>query len=50
MSSRPSQHACPDAALYFAKHHGRNNARQYEKLVESGELTRKENEGEIEMF
>lgn len=39
-----------DAALYFAKHHGRNNVRQYEKLVESGELTRKENEGEIEMF
>jgi diguanylate cyclase (GGDEF)-like protein len=28
-----------DAALYYAKHHGRNNVRHYEALVTAGELT-----------
>lgn len=27
-----------DAALYYAKHHGRNNVQSYEVLVEAGEL------------
>ncbi len=39
-----------DAALYFAKRHGRNNVRQHEKLVESGELSGDPKEGEIELF
>jgi diguanylate cyclase (GGDEF)-like protein len=39
-----------DAALYYAKHHGRNNIRNYEALVAAGELTaRSEGEG-AELF
>jgi diguanylate cyclase (GGDEF)-like protein len=30
-----------DAALYYAKHHGRNNVRSYEVLIETGELKAK---------
>lgn len=30
-----------DAALYYAKHHGRNNARKYEALIETCALTAK---------
>ena len=37
-----------DAALYYAKHHGRNNIRNYEALVAAGELTaRSEGEGAV---
>src|SRR5882724_2385274 len=31
-----------DAALYYAKHHGRNNIRSYEMLVAAGELSAKD--------
>lgn len=39
-----------DGALYYVKRNGRNGARQYEALVESGLLEEKEREGEIELF
>jgi diguanylate cyclase (GGDEF)-like protein len=39
-----------DAALYFAKHHGRNNVRQFETLVAAGELKAGDKEGDVELF
>lgn len=39
-----------DAALYYAKHHGRNNVRSYEALVEAGELKTGYNAADIELF
>ena len=40
-----------DAALYYAKNHGRNNVKSYEALIESGELKVKKTDGsEIELF
>ena len=39
-----------DAALYYAKHHGRNNIRSYETLVAAGELSAKDGGGNIELF
>ena len=39
-----------DAALYFVKRNGRNGVRSYESLVESGDLTAKDDSGDIEMF
>jgi diguanylate cyclase (GGDEF)-like protein len=39
-----------DAALYYAKHHGRNNVRHYEALVASGELTPINKADDIELF
>jgi diguanylate cyclase (GGDEF)-like protein len=40
-----------DAALYYAKHHGRNNVQSYEALVEAGELKAKKNGvTDVELF
>jgi len=39
-----------DAALYYAKNHGRNNVRHYEGLVEAGELATKEDSRDVELF
>ena len=40
-----------DEALYFAKHHGRNQVHCYETLVEAGELAAKAHQkGEVELF
>jgi diguanylate cyclase (GGDEF)-like protein len=39
-----------DAALYYAKHHGRNNIRHYEALVSAGELIVKNDGEEAELF
>jgi diguanylate cyclase (GGDEF)-like protein len=39
-----------DAALYFIKRHGRNGVRCFEHLVESGDITVKDNSGEVELF
>ena len=39
-----------DAALYYAKHHGRNNVRCYEQLIADGELTAKDEDANVEMF
>lgn len=40
-----------DAALYYAKHHGRNNVQSYEALIESGALQVKKSDGsDIELF
>jgi diguanylate cyclase (GGDEF)-like protein len=39
-----------DAALYYAKHHGRNLTCSYEKLIASRQLTAKETRAEIELF
>jgi predicted signal transduction protein with EAL and GGDEF domain len=40
-----------DAALYYAKHHGRNNVRSYEALVEAGELKAKQSGiTDVELF
>jgi diguanylate cyclase (GGDEF)-like protein len=39
-----------DAALYYAKHHGRNNIRSYETLVAAGELSTKHVEENVELF
>jgi hypothetical protein len=39
-----------DAALYYAKHHGRNNIRSYEALVAAGELFAKDAGENIELF
>ncbi len=39
-----------DAALYFAKNHGRNNVRHYEALLATGELVAKEENKDIELF
>jgi diguanylate cyclase (GGDEF)-like protein len=39
-----------DAALYFAKHNGRNQSLSYESLVESGRMASKEERSEVELF
>ena len=40
-----------DTALYYAKHHGRNNVQRYEDLIASGELKAKKSEvNDIELF
>ncbi len=39
-----------DAALYYAKNHGRNNIRNYEALVAMGELSAKDQCEEAELF
>ena len=39
-----------DAALYYAKRHGRNNIRSYETLVAAGELSPKDDGGNVELF
>lgn len=39
-----------DAALYYAKHHGRNNVRSYEVLVAAGELKAKSGVTDVELF
>jgi diguanylate cyclase (GGDEF)-like protein len=39
-----------DAALYYAKQHGRNRVCSYDTLVAAGELAVKETQGEVEMF
>jgi diguanylate cyclase (GGDEF)-like protein len=39
-----------DAALYYAKHHGRNNIRHYEELIAAGELKVKQDSAAIELF
>lgn len=39
-----------DAALYYAKHHGRNNIRSYETLVAAGELSAKDGGDNVELF
>ncbi len=39
-----------DAALYYAKHHGRNNIRNYETLVATGELAAKGEGEDAELF
>lgn len=40
-----------DAALYYAKHHGRNNIQSYDTLIDSGELkARKSNANDVELF
>jgi diguanylate cyclase (GGDEF)-like protein len=39
-----------DAALYYAKHHGRNNIRSYEVLVAAGELSAKDGGENVELF
>jgi diguanylate cyclase (GGDEF)-like protein len=39
-----------DAALYYAKHHGRNNIRCHEVLNAAGKVSAKPSSGEIELF
>jgi len=39
-----------DAALYYAKSHGRNNVRSCEALIAAGEIKHKVGNGEIELF
>jgi diguanylate cyclase (GGDEF)-like protein len=39
-----------DAALYYAKHHRRNNIRSYETLVAAGELSAKDGGENVELF
>jgi diguanylate cyclase (GGDEF)-like protein len=39
-----------DAALYYAKNHGRNNVRHFEALVVTGELIAKEDSKDVELF
>jgi diguanylate cyclase (GGDEF)-like protein len=39
-----------DAALYYAKNHGRNNVRNHEDLVAEGKLSGQQKEGEVELF
>lgn len=39
-----------DAALYYAKHHGRNRSCHYESLIEAGELSAKIDSIEAELF
>lgn len=39
-----------DAALYYAKRHGRNNIRCYDALIETGALTAKEGGQDVELF
>jgi diguanylate cyclase (GGDEF)-like protein len=39
-----------DAALYYAKSHGRNNVHNYEALIAAGELSDRRKSGEIDLF
>jgi diguanylate cyclase (GGDEF)-like protein len=39
-----------DAALYYAKRNGRNNVRRYETLLTAGELARKPESNDVELF
>lgn len=39
-----------DAALYYAKHAGRNNTREYEALIAAGSLEDKDKAGDVELF
>jgi diguanylate cyclase (GGDEF)-like protein len=39
-----------DAALYFAKHHGRNQVQQHERLIADGRLAAKAMNAEVELF
>jgi diguanylate cyclase (GGDEF)-like protein len=39
-----------DAALYYAKNHGRNNVRNFEELVAAGELSARAESADTEMF
>jgi len=39
-----------DAALYYAKSHGRNNVRHYEALVAAGELNGRDKGGAVDLF
>ena len=39
-----------DAALYYAKNHGRNNVRHFEELVASGELSARTESADTEIF
>jgi diguanylate cyclase (GGDEF)-like protein len=39
-----------DAALYFAKGHGRNNVRNYEMLLAAGELSDRYKSGAVDLF
>jgi diguanylate cyclase (GGDEF)-like protein len=39
-----------DAALYYAKHNGRNNVRSHEVLTAAGEIAPKPQSGDIELF
>jgi len=39
-----------DAALYYAKTHGRNNVRNSEELIASGEISAKVHKGDVELF
>jgi diguanylate cyclase (GGDEF)-like protein len=39
-----------DAALYYAKNHGRNNVRHFEELVASGELSARAESADTEIF
>jgi diguanylate cyclase (GGDEF)-like protein len=39
-----------DAALYYAKTHGRNNVRSWETLIAAGELKNQRGTGEVELF
>lgn len=39
-----------DAALYFAKSHGRNNVQNCEALIAAGAITAKRNDGDVELF
>lgn len=54
MDSQDTPSVCvarADAALYYAKHHGRNNIQSYDTLIASGELkARKDNVNDVELF
>jgi PleD family two-component response regulator len=39
-----------DLALYYAKHHGRNNIRCHDLLIATGELIAKDGGGDAELF
>jgi diguanylate cyclase (GGDEF)-like protein len=39
-----------DAALYYAKNHGRNNVRNFEELVAAGELSARADSADTELF
>ena len=39
-----------DAALYYAKNHGRNNVRNFEELVAAGELSARAERADTELF
>jgi diguanylate cyclase (GGDEF)-like protein len=39
-----------DAALYYAKSHGRNNVRNCESLIAAGEIAAKSKDSEVELF